>query len=99
VIVEAPPAEYEAIYERFDALLTRNESDVDPAPLQLVCDAFLLGRRIEVEPRATERIEPPGQDLGRLVDAQVFELCRRHQNVPPLPRAAFTSFRPSSDMA
>ena len=50
LIVDAPPAEYEAIYDRFSRLLARRESDVDPAPLRLVADAFLLGRRIEVEP-------------------------------------------------
>jgi D-galactose 1-dehydrogenase len=49
VVAEAPPAEYEAIYERFDELLRRGESDVDPAPLQLVADAFMLGHRIAVE--------------------------------------------------
>jgi D-galactose 1-dehydrogenase len=50
LIVDAPPAEYEAIYERFGKLLTARESDVDPAPLRLVADAFMLGRRVEVEP-------------------------------------------------
>jgi D-galactose 1-dehydrogenase len=49
VVAEAAPAEYEAIYERFDELLRRGESDVDPAPLRLVADAFMLGRRIAVE--------------------------------------------------
>ena len=49
VIAEEAPAEYEAIYERFDELLRRGKSDVDPAPLALVGDAFMLGQRIEVE--------------------------------------------------
>ena len=50
LIIDAPPAEYEAIYVRFGKLLAGRESDVDPAPLRLVADAFMLGRRIEVEP-------------------------------------------------
>jgi D-galactose 1-dehydrogenase len=49
LIVDKPSAEYEAIYDRFDELLRRRESDVDPTPLRLVADAFMLGRRIEVE--------------------------------------------------
>ncbi len=50
VVVEAGLAEYAGIYRRFDDLLTRGESLVDPAPLWLVAEAFLLGRRIAVEP-------------------------------------------------
>jgi D-galactose 1-dehydrogenase len=50
LIVDAPLAEYEGIYERFAKLLAESESDVDPAPLRLVADAFMLGRRVEVEP-------------------------------------------------
>jgi D-galactose 1-dehydrogenase len=50
LLIEEKPAEYEAIYRRFAELLARRESDVDSAPLQLVADAFFLGRRIEVEP-------------------------------------------------
>jgi D-galactose 1-dehydrogenase len=50
MIVDAPPEEYERIYERFAKLLAAGESDVDPAPLRLVADAFMLGRRVEVEP-------------------------------------------------
>jgi D-galactose 1-dehydrogenase len=48
-IIEEPPAEYEAIYRRFDELLRQSESDVDSAPLSLVADAFMLGRRLQVE--------------------------------------------------
>jgi D-galactose 1-dehydrogenase len=44
------PAEYQAIYRRFAELICRKESDVDGAALQLVADAYMLGRRIEVEP-------------------------------------------------
>jgi D-galactose 1-dehydrogenase len=50
LVVEEAPAEYEAIYRHFSDLLKHGASDVDPAPLQLVADAFMLGRRIEVEP-------------------------------------------------
>jgi D-galactose 1-dehydrogenase len=50
MFVDAPPEEYERIYERFAKLLAAGESDVDPAPLRLVADAFMLGRRVEVEP-------------------------------------------------
>ena len=50
LIVDAPPAEYEGIYQRFAELLASGESDVDPAPLRLVADAYMLGRHIEAEP-------------------------------------------------
>jgi predicted dehydrogenase len=43
-------AEYPSLYERFAELIRARESDVDIAPLQLVADAFLCGRRIEVAP-------------------------------------------------
>ena len=43
-------AEYPALYRRFRELAVNGESDVDLAPLQLVADAFLLGRRRIVEP-------------------------------------------------
>jgi len=48
--VEAPSTEYEQIYERFHALLEAGESEVDDAPLRLVADAFLVGRRIATDP-------------------------------------------------
>jgi len=41
----APFAEYEHVYARFARLLDNAESDTDGAPLVLVADAFLLGRR------------------------------------------------------
>jgi D-galactose 1-dehydrogenase len=47
--VEQPMQEYERIYERFADLLDRGESDMNPAPLQLVADCFLIGRRVETE--------------------------------------------------
>jgi D-galactose 1-dehydrogenase len=49
VAVEELPAEYEAIYEHFDRLLDAGESYVDAAPFQLVADAFMIGKRREVE--------------------------------------------------
>jgi D-galactose 1-dehydrogenase len=42
--------EYANLYAHFAALLRRRSSDVDSAPLQLVADAFLCGRRVEVAP-------------------------------------------------
>ena len=44
-VLDAPNAVYREIYRRFVALVQRGESDVDLAPLSLVADAFLLGRR------------------------------------------------------
>jgi D-galactose 1-dehydrogenase len=49
VLVDAPEAEYAGLYRRFVALAARGASDVDLAPLQLVADAFMLGRRRTVE--------------------------------------------------
>ena len=48
--VDADKAEYPALYRRFRELAASGECDVDLAPLQLVADAFLLGRRRTVEP-------------------------------------------------
>jgi D-galactose 1-dehydrogenase len=42
--------EYGLIYRAFDRLLRDGRSEVDAAPLRLVADAFLVGRRREVEP-------------------------------------------------
>jgi predicted dehydrogenase len=42
--------EYPAIYEHFAELLRTGTSHVDLAPLRLTADAFLLGRRKQVEP-------------------------------------------------
>lgn len=50
LILDEPPAEYAGIYSRFDELLREGRSDVDTAPFRLVADAFMLGRRIAVEP-------------------------------------------------
>ncbi|MEP6840353.1 MAG: gfo/Idh/MocA family oxidoreductase, partial [Bradyrhizobium sp.] len=48
--VVAAEAEYAGLYRRFVRLTAAGETDVDLAPLQLVADAFLLGRRRIVEP-------------------------------------------------
>ena len=47
--VAAPMAEYEGIYAHFAELLRAGRSHVDGAPLQLVSDCFMLGRRRETE--------------------------------------------------
>lgn len=52
LITDEPPAEYEAIYARFDELLRTGASDVDADPFRLVADAFMIGRRVTVEPFA-----------------------------------------------
>jgi D-galactose 1-dehydrogenase len=46
----ASAAEYPDLYSHFAGLVCSRRVDVDAAPLQLVADAFLCGRRIEVEP-------------------------------------------------
>jgi D-galactose 1-dehydrogenase len=43
-------SEYASIYRRFAELVRGGQSDVDVRPLQQAADAFLLGRRIAVEP-------------------------------------------------
>jgi len=43
-------AEYPDLYEKFAQLVHARASEVDIAPLQLVADAFLCGRRIEAAP-------------------------------------------------
>ncbi len=45
-----PDTEYPALYRQFAQLIRDRTTDVDLAPLQLVADAFLLGRRELVEP-------------------------------------------------
>ena len=47
--VAAPSEEYEGIYSHFAELLASGRSHVDGAPLQLVSDCFMLGRRRETE--------------------------------------------------
>ena len=52
LVADETPAEYEGIYRRFDALLREGRSAVDTEPFRLVADAFMVGRRIPVEPFA-----------------------------------------------
>jgi len=47
---EKPPQEYEDIYARFAGLVREKRSLVDAAPLKLVADCFLMGRRIATDP-------------------------------------------------
>jgi D-galactose 1-dehydrogenase len=49
-VAEAADEEYRELYRRFVALAATGASDVDLAPLRLVADSFLLGRRTIVEP-------------------------------------------------
>jgi D-galactose 1-dehydrogenase len=50
VLVDEPEREYAGVYRRFVELIGEGCCDVDLAPLALVADAFLLGRRRIVEP-------------------------------------------------
>ena len=43
-------SEYASIYRHFAELVRGGKSDVDVSPLQQVADAFMLGRRIAVDP-------------------------------------------------
>ncbi|HLH48872.1 MAG TPA: gfo/Idh/MocA family oxidoreductase, partial [Roseiarcus sp.] len=49
LVLEKPMAEYEGIYAHFADLLDKKKSAVDGAPLQLVADAFLVGKRLVVD--------------------------------------------------
>jgi D-galactose 1-dehydrogenase len=49
-LVDEKQAEYRGIYRRFVELIATGASDVDLSPLVHVADAFLLGRRRDVEP-------------------------------------------------
>ena len=49
-MIDEKEREYPGLYRRFVALTKTGASDVDLAPLRLVADAFLLGRRNFVEP-------------------------------------------------
>jgi D-galactose 1-dehydrogenase len=48
-VVQEEPAEYQGIYRRFDELLNARQSEVDDAPFRLVGDAFMIGKRVQVE--------------------------------------------------
>ena len=50
ILVDEKQAEYRGIYQRFVELIASGESDVDLSPLVHVADAFMLGRRRDVEP-------------------------------------------------
>ena len=45
-----PNAEYPRLYRRFAELIAAGASDVDVRPLQLVADAFLIGRMVTAAP-------------------------------------------------
>ncbi len=47
--VEAPSEEYEAIYARFAQLVKSGTSEMDGAPLELVADCMMLGRRSDTD--------------------------------------------------
>jgi len=49
-VFEAPEREYPNLYARFETLVRKREIDVDVAPLRLVADAFMCGRRVTVAP-------------------------------------------------
>ena len=49
LVIEEAPHEYEGIYDHFSRLLESRSSHVDPQPFRLVADAFLIGRRQQVE--------------------------------------------------
>jgi D-galactose 1-dehydrogenase len=49
-IVVGNDREYPKLYEQFETLVRERRSDVDIAPLRLVADAFLSGRRVTVAP-------------------------------------------------
>ena len=48
-LIDEPEREYPGLYRRFVELARTGRSEVDLAPLALVADAFLLGRRRSVE--------------------------------------------------
>jgi len=50
ILVDEKQAEYRGIYQRFVELIAGGASDVDLSPLVHVADAFMLGRRRDVEP-------------------------------------------------
>lgn len=50
VVHEQPEQEYPMLYRRFAGIIRAGESDVDLAPLRHVADAFMLGRRRQVDP-------------------------------------------------
>ncbi len=59
LMVDETPEEYEGIYACFDTLLNERRSLVDDAPFRLVADAFMIGRRVQVEAFADDPATPP----------------------------------------
>lgn len=55
LIIEAKLEEYERIYAKFAKLLKAKKSDTDPAPLQLVCDAYMLAKPVVVKKFAWDK--------------------------------------------
>jgi D-galactose 1-dehydrogenase len=49
LVADETPQEYQGIYAHFAALLDAGRSEVDQDPFRLVADAFMLGRRVQVE--------------------------------------------------
>ncbi len=49
-LIDEKQAEYRGIYRRFVELIANGVSDVDLSPLVHIADAFMLGRRRDVEP-------------------------------------------------
>lgn len=49
IVVDEKPGEYEAIYKHFGQLLEAGTSHIDADPIRLVADAFMIGRRQEVD--------------------------------------------------
>jgi D-galactose 1-dehydrogenase len=49
-LIDEEKSEYRGIYRRFVELIGKRASDVDLSPLVHVADAFMLGRRRDVEP-------------------------------------------------
>lgn len=48
-VTDVKMEEYQRIYRRFAELLDKRQSDVEPAPLRLVADAMLVGRRLTTD--------------------------------------------------
>ncbi|MBG1231992.1 Gfo/Idh/MocA family protein [Aestuariivirga litoralis] len=49
LIIEAKLEEYERIYAKFAKLLKAKKSDTDTAPLQLICDAYMMAKPVVVK--------------------------------------------------
>jgi len=59
--VELPASEeYPGVYAHFAQLVRERSVDVDLAPLQLVADAFLCGRRVQVAPFVEQPVSNDG---------------------------------------